>query len=233
MISLLLAHLPSATSVSSSSSTRREATRLESAPSIDFETARDFAGGFESEDDARVVQHCLHANDEAARLRAFGVLLSRHRDRVLNLSWQMLGSRDDGEDAAQEAFTLAFRALPNFRNDAQFGTWIYRIAINVCLGKKRRLKSCEEWNEEFAPFDTDARNANAHDNDAAARAETRLHVAQTLDNLSPILRAVLVLREIHNLTYAEIARVLDIPVGTVRSRLSEARRRFIVLWSRP
>ena len=225
MIAFLLAVLPNA----ATSSTRCESAREKSydARSTRRENSRDGRENLHALDDARVVAHCLEADDEAARLEAFGVLLHRHRDRILNLAWQMTGSRDDAEDASQEAFLLAFRGLPTFRGDAQFGTWIYRIAINVCLAKKRRAKTTEEWNDELHLVD----QRGEFSSDAASCAEKRLQVAQTLDALSPTLRAVLVLREIHDLSYEEIARVLSVPIGTVRSRLSEARRKFIALWS--
>ena len=230
VIHLFLAILPAVSRASSTRCAREKAASRQSASceSASCEVARaesplavaDFVG----DDDAIYVARCVHAADERERVEAFSVLLARHRDRVLNLAWQMLGSRDDAEDAAQEAFTLAFRSLPSFRNEARFGTWIYRIAINVCLGRKRAAKSCESFDDVDVALHGDANH------DAAKRAEKRLHVARTLDAMSSNLRAVLVLREIHDLSYEEIARVLSVPVGTVRSRLSEARRKFIALW---
>lgn len=193
---------------------RNASPRVASTEVANFKTA---------EDDAIYVARCLQATDESARLEAFSVLLARHRERVLNLAWQMLGSRDDAEDAAQEAFLSAFRGLHTFRSEARFGTWIYRIAINVCLSRQRRAKTCDSFD------DLEMENV-ASPLDSASRVEKRIHVARTLDALSPPLRAVLVLREIHDLSYEEIARVLSVPVGTVRSRLSEARRKFIALW---
>lgn len=219
MITFFLAILPAA-SATSTRAVREDPARKQS---LRREVPSVVAQREAIDDDAIYVERCVHATDESERVEAFRVLLSRHRERVLNLAWQMLGSRDDAEDAAQEAFTLAFRSLNLFRGDSRFGTWVYRIAINVCLGRKRATKSCESLDD----YESDG---FASDHDAAKRAEKRIHVARTLDALSPPLRAVLVLREIHELSYEEIARILSVPVGTVRSRLSEARRKFIALW---
>lgn len=152
---------------------------------------------------------------------AQGVLLERYRERVTNLAYSLLHSRDDAEDAAQEAFAQAFSSLQSFRGEASFWTWLYRITLNLCLHRKRRSKeNCESFDDHELP---------AH-GDAEAEAIARLTVSRTLDALPETLRVALILREMQGLSYEEIARVLAIPEGTVRSRLHEARRRFRELW---
>jgi RNA polymerase sigma-70 factor (ECF subfamily) len=168
--------------------------------------------------DAALVASC-----RAGERAAFEVLLNRHRDRVLNLAFQLLHDRDEAEDVAQDSFANAFAALDGFRGDAQFSTWLYRIAFNLCVHRKRRARPTESFEERF------------HDcGDRASlpgeRAVARLMVQETLAQLSPPLRAALVLREIHELSYEEISQILQIPIGTVRSRLNEARRQFREAW---
>lgn len=153
---------------------------------------------------------------------AQGVLLERYRERVTNLAFSILHSRDDAEDAAQEAFAQAFSSLQSFRGEASFWTWLYRITLNLCLHRKRRAKeNCESF---------DAQELPASVGDAEAEAIAKLAVSRTLDALPEPLRIVLILREMQGLSYEEIARVLAIPEGTVRSRLHQARRRFRELW---
>ncbi len=149
--------------------------------------------------------------------------LRRYRDRVVNLAYHLLRSREDAEDTAQEAFTQAFSAINSFRGESQFWTWLYRITVNLCLHRRRRAKPCESLDEQ------EQNDAEEH-TDAGAQAVTKLMVERTLDQLSAPLRVVLILRETHDLNYEEIAAVLNIPVGTVRSRLSAARLKFRQLW---
>lgn len=168
----------------------------------------------------------LIARCQAGEREAFGVLLNRYRDRVVNLAYQFLRQRDDAEDVAQEAFIQAFTALDSFRGEAQWFTWLYRITLNLCLHRKRRSKD-GVVDLRAASVSERTETANVED-----QALTKLMVERTLDKLSEPLRVVLILREMHDLSYEEVADVLDIPVGTVRSRLNEARRKFREVWER-
>jgi RNA polymerase sigma-70 factor (ECF subfamily) len=169
------------------------------------------------EADAIILERC-----RAGEREAFGILLHRYRDRILNLAYQLLGQRDDAEDVAQEAFTQAFRNIASYRGEAQFYTWLYRITVNLCLGRKRRTRKNETFDEE----------QDAAHRSGPAQVETRLAVEQALRELSEPLRVALVLREMQGLSYEEIAEILYVPIGTVRSRLSEARRKFREVWER-
>jgi len=171
------------------------------------------------EADAIILTRC-----RAGEREAFGILLHRYRDRIVNLAYQLMGDREDAEDIAQEAFAQAFRTIATYRGEAQFYTWLYRITVNMCLGRKRRAKTCESYDDEH-----DLRPAQTA---GAAQVETRLAVEQALHQLSEPLRVVLVLREMQGLSYEEVASILHIPIGTVRSRLSEARRKFREVWER-
>lgn len=170
--------------------------------------------------DAALIARC-----QAGEREAFGVLLNRYRDRVVNLAYQLLRQRDDAEDVAQEAFIQAFTALQSFRGEAQWFTWLYRITVNLCLHRQRRSKATASL--RAASVSERPETVNVED-----QALTKLMVERTLDKLSEPLRVVLILREMHDLSCEEIAEVLNVPVGTVRSRLNEARRKFREVWER-
>ena len=171
------------------------------------------------------------ARVRAGEAAAFGLLLGRHRERVLNLAFSLLGSRADAEDAAQEAFVRAYQSLAHFRGEALFSTWLYRVAVNVCLARLRNRRP-QVLEEHDAPqvLEGAEEERGALAGDPSRLVESRAQVQATLARLSPRLRAALVLREMHGLSYDEIALALQIPPGTVRSRLSEARRLFRVAW---
>jgi len=173
----------------------------------------------QGEADAIIVARC-----RAGEREAFGILLHRYRDRIINLAYQLLGQREDAEDVAQEAFAQAFRHIGSFRGESQFYTWLYRITVNLCLARKRRLKKSNHLDEE--------RDNGASEYSSAGEIEMRLAVEQALRQIYPPLRTGLVLREMQGLSYDEIAAILHIPLGTVRSRLWEARRRFREVWDK-
>lgn len=149
-------------------------------------------------------------------------LLNRHRARALRLANHVLRRPDEAEDAAQEAFIRAFRSIRSFRGECRFSTWLLRIVVRVCLDRRRRKR----WDAE-GPLD-EAFTAAA----PGPSPDARMLVEALLDRLSPPMRAALVLREIEGLEYEEIAATLNIPVGTVRSRLNTARARFREMWLR-
>lgn len=151
--------------------------------------------------------------------RAFRDLMRRHRGRALYLAAQMLRDRTEAEDVVQEAFLRVFRALPTFRGDASFHSWLYRIIVNLCLDRGRRQSATPLPLEP--DFETPA---------APERWETRLHVEALLARLSDELRVTLLMREVVGLSYVEIAAELNLPVGTVRSRLHAAREQFRRMW---
>jgi RNA polymerase sigma-70 factor (ECF subfamily) len=151
-------------------------------------------------------------------------LLERYRTRVVRLAAQVLRRPDEAEDVAQEAFVRAFRKLPSFRAEGRFQAWLFAIVVRTCQDRCRLTR----WNTEVVV-------AEPHEGAASLRGageaiDTRVLVEALLDQLSPVMRATLVLRELEGLEYEEIARALEVPVGTVRSRLSAARARFRELW---
>jgi len=159
---------------------------------------------------------------EASRkgdLDAFDRLVAAQQDRIFHAAYRITGNAEDAQDAAQETFVKAFRALARYRHEAAFGTWLHRIAVNAALDivRRRPLAPPSSLDEVVLP-------ATAHNPDREAeRHEIQRRVHQALQRLSPDHRVIVVLRDLQGLAYEEIALALRIPVGTVRSRLSRAR----------
>ena len=142
---------------------------------------------------------------------------------MVRLAAHVLRHEADAEDVAQEAFVQAFRHLGALRGDgAAFAPWLRRIVVRRCLEHLRRPARLRE-----VPADE---TRDWTESGSAARTDTRLLVEALLDKLTPPLRAALVLRECEGMDYEEIADVLRVPVGTVRSRLHAARAQFRLLW---
>ncbi len=155
--------------------------------------------------------------------RAIRWVLNRYRDRVVRLASHVLHNSREAEDVAQESFVKAFRQIDQFRGESGFYAWLYRIVINLCLDRMRRKCMTSEFPLEERTLPNQAM--------VNPDMEKRLAVEQVLDSLTPPMRAALVLREVEGLEYAEIAQVLNIPVGTVRSRLNTAREQFRKRWT--
>jgi RNA polymerase sigma-70 factor (ECF subfamily) len=152
--------------------------------------------------------------------RAFGQLVRRHRERVVNVVYRMCGDANLAEDVAQEAFIRAWQHIPTYRPRSPFRNWVYRIATNLALDKLRRER--ETVNLDAVPL-------AAADNGLEAvleGAERGERVRQAVLALPPASRAVLVLREYEELSYREISDALGIPMGTVMSRLNYARNQL-------
>lgn len=155
---------------------------------------------------------------------AFGQLVRLYENKVYHLALRMCGNEEDAADVAQEAFLAAWRALPSFRGEAGFATWLYRLTSNAAIDHLRRTKR----QKAEAPLDDEELGVNAVESgpgpqEAAEGAELRDLVAQGLRQLSDDHRQVLVLREIQELSYEEIAGALGLDLGTVKSRISRAR----------
>ncbi|MGW8887453.1 RNA polymerase sigma factor [Streptomyces sp. NPDC055749] len=152
---------------------------------------------------------------------AFEALVRRHGPNLLGLATRMLGDRAEAEDAVQDAFVSAWRQLPEFRGDAAFRTWMYRIVTNRCLNRLRSRRPTTDLDtvpELAAPprEGSPARAAETH----AALAD----LTSALAALSPEQRACWVLRELHLLSYDEIAEAVGISTTAVRGRIFRARR---------
>ena len=161
---------------------------------------------------------------QAGERRAFEELLDAYEARVYRLALRFTGTVADAEDVTQEIFLGVYNGLRRFRGDSALGTWIYRVAMNHCLEfrRKRRL--------ETIPYEEELTLATADWRDdpfaSAQHRELSQKVEAAINSLSPLHRDVIVLHELQGLTYQEVADALNVPVGTVKSRLSNAFRRL-------
>ena len=151
-------------------------------------------------------------------------LLNKYQDRIYTLCRYMLENPQDAEDAAQDTFIKAFRGLKNFTPTSHFYTWLYRIAVNTCLDHKRKFSLHSLFfssdNEAFL----DIFPSHTPSPEAAFETKQSMQSLQlALNRLSMNLRTVLVLKELEGLSYEETAEILDVSVGTVKSRISRAR----------
>ena len=151
---------------------------------------------------------------------AFGELVEQYRDNVYRLAYRMCGNAYDADEAAQEAFVAAWRALPNFRGDAKFSTWLYRLTTNAAIDVMRREKRHQTVGDgEMMELADDADSPQ----ETVERTEQQEAVQKALSTLSEEYREVLLLRYMEELDYAEIAEVLQLPSGTVKSRINRAK----------
>lgn len=151
---------------------------------------------------------------------AFGALVEQYRDNVYRLAYRMCGNEYDADEAAQEAFVAAWRALPNFRGDAKFSTWLYRLTTNAAIDVMRREKRHQTVGDgEMVDLADDADSPQ----ETVERTEQQEAVQKALATLSEEYREVLLLRYMEELDYAEIAEVLKLPSGTVKSRINRAK----------
>jgi RNA polymerase sigma-70 factor (ECF subfamily) len=145
-------------------------------------------------------------------------LITRHERRVYAVCLRVLGNPDDAADAAQDALLAMIRKLDGFRGEAAFTTWLYRVAMNVCYDHLRRAKRRPVLRrDDDAPAPEPALDDHA---DAVAGAHD---IAAALEQVPEDFRVAIVLADVHDLPYDEIAKVLDLPVGTVKSRVHRGR----------
>ena len=162
----------------------------------------------------------LIAQAQQGDRRAFGELVLRHQQGVINVVYRMCGDENLAEDAAQEAFIRAWQNLPNYRPRSAFRNWLYRIATNVALDALRRER--ETVNVDELPLPSLEEGPEA----VVEERERGKLVRRAVLALPAASRSVLVLREYEGLSYREIAETLAIPIGTVMSRLNYARKRL-------
>lgn len=161
---------------------------------------------------------------------AFAKLLDAHQGKVYGLTLRLTGSPEDAMELTQETFFNAWRGLPSFHQNSKFSTWLYRLATNATIDFLRREKRRRNLPVSSLSIeeDDDQRILDIPDHrftpqDEAERQELKEAVHRGLSKLSDEHRQVLVLRELNGLSYGEIAQVLDIEEGTVKSRISRAR----------
>lgn len=171
-------------------------------------------------DDYSLVAACRSGNAEA-----FGILVKRYQDRLFPTILRLTGNADDALDLLQDTFFRAYQKLGKFRGRSSFYTWLYRIAVNLALSDRRKRRTSGHTSHFDGGRDLDPPDDSdlAIPSGALERAETHAEVQAALNALLPDHRAVVVMKEFDGFRYEEIAEILNIPVGTVRSRLHRAR----------
>ena len=156
---------------------------------------------------------------------AFESLVHLYEKRVFALAVRMCGNQEDAAEAAQEAFLAAWQGLRFFRGDSSFSTWLYRLTSNACvdlLRREGRHRSAAGPSLDDEELNRDVPDTAPSPQEEAERRELRAQIEEGLRALSPVL----VLREMHQLSYDEIADTLDLDVGTVKSRISRGRKQL-------
>jgi len=166
-------------------------------------------------DDAQLIAQTL-----AGQAAAFGQLVQKYQDRLQNTLVHVVGNSEDAKDVVQEAFVQAFLKLESFQGASAFYTWLYRIAFNVAATHRRRRGAMRA--AEQVAFGGGQRPSDCP-SDRLDREERCRQVRQAISHLPEEHRVVLILREMDGCCYEAIAEILDLPIGTVRSRLHRAR----------
>ena len=159
---------------------------------------------------------------------AFGQLVEAHQSKIYSLCYRMTGNAEDAADLTQEVFLSAWRSLGSFQSQAAFSTWLYRLTSNACIDflrkeKRRSALSLTTEGEEEEGRELEVADQRFSPERELEKKEARRAVREGLAALSPEHRQVLVLREMEGLSYTEMAHLLDLEEGTVKSRLARAR----------
>ena len=175
-----------------------------------------------SGDDDRLIADCLKG-----QTAAFGELVRRYQDRLFNTVFRLVDSAEDAQDVVQEAFLHAYQSLDRFKGDAQFFTWLYRIAVNSAISLKRKQRTVvslqvDREGQGSVPEPHDVSELSQPDL-VLERADEERRIQAALNRLSPEHRAVLILKDLEDQKYEAMAEILQVPIGTIRSRLHRAR----------
>lgn len=173
---------------------------------------------------------------QAGRVEAYGELVRKYQDRVFNACWRICGNLEDARDLTQDAFIKGLEGIASFRQQSGFYTWIFRVAVNLTLShrRKRKRRKTVSLDQAVGSGGSQAQELvrRVQDHDArdpqheTSEAELQAATLNALQQLEHDHRAMIVLRDIEGLDYAEIAEVLEVPAGTVKSRLYRARMRL-------
>ena len=178
------------------------------------------------EQEATIIKQVLEGD-----VNAFEGLVKEYEKNVYNLALRMTGDPEDAADMAQDAFIKAYSSLSSFRGDSKFSVWLFRIASNLCLDflrsrKRRPTVSLSVENDEGEDMEFEIADESQSPETLLEQKLTREAVRCGLDSLPPEQRQILLLREIQGLSYEEIAQVLELESGTVKSRIFRARKRL-------
>ena len=188
-----------------------------SKPASDQETDKRF-------DERALIQRC-----KDGKAGAFDELVARYQKRVFNFAYQISGTYDDAWDVAQEAFVRVFNSIGTFRGDANFSTWIYRIITNVFLDERKKAKRHRQTSlDKYIELEENSVTRQIIDErpmpeDLAEQKEKNRVLHDAINSLPDYQRIIVTLFHLHNRSYEEIAETLQLPIGTVKSRLNRAR----------
>lgn len=163
---------------------------------------------------------------------AFEELILKHEKIVYNVALRMMNHSEDAKDISQEVFLKAYKNIGNFDERSQFSTWLYRITHNTCIDEMRKRKGKQSYSleEELENEDGSMQRQIADESDtpeeSLLREEQKSEILQALDQLSEEHKAAVVLRDVKGLSYEEISEILELSLGTVKSRISRARNQL-------
>ena len=167
-------------------------------------------------EDQEIIRRCVGGEKEA-----FNTLVTKYGKRVFNLSYRLVGNRETAEDLAQDIFLRAYEKLAKFRGKSSFYTWLYRVGVNLWKSKYAGSRTflgfslSEETNQLQDP--------SPSPQEKVMKNEEREIVQEAIGQLSPVYRVVIVLRDMEGKNYKEIAKILNVPQGTVKSRIARSR----------
>ncbi len=168
----------------------------------------------------------LIAESVSGRTEAFDTLMLRYQDRLFNALVQVLRDREEARDVVQEAFVMAWTKLASFRGDSEFYSWLFRVTYNIAMSRKRKKSlpvtsiDAQPASGSIIPEDRRPDNQPSHKMETSERQQL---VRTALENLPEEYRTVLILKEMENFKYEQIAEIVGVPLGTVRSRIHRAR----------
>mgnify|MGYP000989361842 CR=1 FL=1 len=154
---------------------------------------------------------------------AFEELISAYEIKIFNYCYRMSGNKHDAEDLAQEIFIKVYKNLKTYKGDSSFSTWLYRVAHNTCIDKYRSIKPNVSLTDALGTYEYAASKETQPD-EQLLKKENKELIQSCINSLKPEYRSVIILRDIQNYTYQEIALMLDIPLGTVKSYISRGRQ---------
>jgi RNA polymerase sigma-70 factor (ECF subfamily) len=170
-------------------------------------------------EDARLIARCRAGDRQAQE-----ALVQRYQQCVYRLACNLLDNPEDALDACQDALVAILRSLPRFRGESSLQTWVYRVAVNTCIMKRRSLRARTRLIVDLPAHAAESAQQTPDPGFAALRREIQAAVREHLRRLPPEFRAVVVLRELDGMSYQQIAETLQMPLGTVQSRLNRGRR---------
>jgi RNA polymerase sigma-70 factor, ECF subfamily len=183
-----------------------------------------------AEQEAVLEDHRLVSALQAGDEQAYEQLIERFQNPVYNLAYRLLNDQADASDVAQEVFLKIFRNVNNFRGQSSLRTWVYRIAVNESHNRRRWLfrhrrgeTGIDETFEDSEGREKPLMDSGETPFDFTVNREARFLLEQALAGINPVFRAALVLREIEDMSYEEIADILEVSIGTVKSRIVRGR----------